>query len=217
MAHCILNENSQYKNLNITIRIKTAMRFSTWLGLVSALSLGMGGAAGFVVPAAQAVELNGQTQFTRAPLLDNATTTENTTLVSSSIYYFTLTVPEDAGEPLGQIVISQKDGDTSARRIRYDTDDTRAFTGTPGDRGEALPVQTTFDRDSQTVTVTFDQPVAPGTVVTIGLEPDRNPRLGGVYLFGVTAYPAGESVSGQFLGYGRLQFYERNSEFPFGF
>lgn len=193
------------------------MRFATWLGVVTALSLGISGAGEWVVPVAQAVELNGQTHFARAPLLDNATTTENTTLVSTSTYYFTLNVPGDAGEPLGQVVINQKDGDSAVRRIRYDTDETRAFTGTPGDRGEAVPVQTSFDRDTQTVTVTFDQPIAPGTVVTIGLEPDRNPRLGGVYLFGVTAYPAGASASGQFLGYGRLQFYERDSEFPLGF
>ena len=194
------------------------MRFSTWLGVATALSLGIGGASGAIAPTAQAVELNGQTYFAHPPLLNNATTTQNSTLESNPTYYFTLSVPEDAGEPLGQVVITQKDGDTSARSIRYNTEETRAFAGTPGDRGEELPVQTTFDRDTQTVTVSFAQPVAPGTLVTIGLEPARNPRLGGVYLFGVTAYPEGESAYGQFLGYGRLQFYERgDSEFPFGF
>lgn len=199
------------------------MRFSTRLGVVTALVLGISevsgisGISGAIAPAVQAVELNGQTYFTHPPLLDNATTTENSILVSSATHYFTLSVPEDAGEPLGQVVISQKDGDTAARLIRYNAGETRAFTGIPGDRGEALPVQTTFDREAQTVTITFDQPVVPGTRVTIGLEANRNPRLGGVYLFGVTAYPAGVSAYGQFLGYGRLQFYERDSGFPFGF
>lgn len=194
------------------------MRFSTGLGVMTALALGISGVSGAIAPAIQAVELNGQIYFIHPPLLDNATTTENSTLVSSATYYFTLSLPEDAGEPLGQVVINQKDGDTSARLIRYNTDETRAFAGTPGDRGEALPMQTTFDRAAQTVTITFDPPVAPGTRVTIGLEPNRNPRLGGVYLFGVTAYPAGASAYGQFLGYGRLQFYERgDSNFPFGF
>lgn len=194
------------------------MRFSTCLGVVTALSLGIGGLSGEVTPSVQAVELNGQTYFAHPPLLSDVATTENSTLASSSIYYFTLSVPEDAGESLGQVVITQKDGGTAARSIRYHADDTRAFIGDRGDRGEPLSVQTSFDRDAQTVTITFEQPVAPGTLVTIGLEPNRNPRLGGVYLFGVTAYPAGESAYGQFLGYGRLQFYERNdSEFPFGF
>lgn len=194
------------------------MRFSTWLGVATALSLGIGGVNGFIAPAAQAVELNGQTYFAHPPLLNNATTTQNSVLFPHPTYYFTLSVPEDAGEPLGQVVITQKDGDSSARLVRYDTEETRAFVGTPGDRGEELPVQTTFDRDTQTVTITFTQPVAPGTPVTIGLEPNRNPRLGGVYLFGVTAYPAGDSAYGQFLGYGRLQFYERSdSDFILGF
>lgn len=29
----------------------------------------------------------------------------------------------------------------------------------------------------------------------------------GVYLFGVTAFPAGEKSHGQFIGFGRLHFY----------
>lgn len=196
------------------------MRFSMWIGAVTALSLGIlsiTSTGEFNDSAAQAVELNGQTYFAHPPSLDSATTTNNSVLVSNSTYYFTLTVPEDAGEPLGQVVIHQQDGDSSARLVRYDTEDTRAFIGTRRDRGEAVPVQTTFDRDTQTVTVTFEQPIEPGTVVTIGLDPDRNPRLGGVYLFGVTAYPDGESAYGQFLGYGRLQFYEHDSDFILGF
>lgn len=194
------------------------MRLSTRLGVVTALVLGISGVSGTIAPSTEAVQLNGQTHFTHAPLLNDATTTENSTLVSTATHYFTLSVPEDAGEPLGQVVIAQKDGDSSSRLIRYSPEDTSAFTGTPGERGEALPIQTSFDRDNQTVTVTFDQPVAPGTLVTIRLEPRRNPRLGGVYLFGVTAYPAGASPYGQFLGYGRLQFYERSDfEFPLGF
>lgn len=204
-----LHQNFQYRLLYNTIGTNY-MRFLTWLGLATVLSIGTSSLMGEMSQSAQAVELNGQTYFTHPPLLNDATTTRNSTLAPNSTYYFTLSIPEDAGEPLGQVVINQKDGDTSARRIRYDAEDTRAFMGTPGDRGEALPVQTTFDRDAQTVTVTFDQPVEPGTLVTIGLNADRNPRLGGVYLFGVTAYPAGTDAYGQFLGYGRLQFYERN-------
>lgn len=194
------------------------MRFLSWLGMATAIAVGSASFDGAISQAVRAVELNGQTYFTRPPLLSNATTTRNATLEFNPTYYFVLNLPEDAGEPLRQVVINQKDGSTSARLIRYNTTATRAFLGTPRDRGEALPVQTMFDRDNQTVTVTFEQPVAPGTSVTIGLRPNRNPRLGGVYLFGVTAYPSGDSASGQFIGYGRLQFYERgDSDFLFGF
>jgi len=194
------------------------MRFLTWIGMAATIAVGCASLNGAIPTFVQAVELNGQTYFTRPPLLGNATTTRNATLEFRPTYYFTLNLPEDAGEPLGQVVITQKDGGTAARRVRYNTEATRAFFGTPGDRGEALPVQTLFDQDSQTVTITFEQPVTPGTAVTIGLRPNRNPRLGGVYLFGVTAYPSGDSAFGQFIGYGRLQFYERgDSDFLFGF
>ena len=71
-----------------------------------------------------------------------------------------------------------------------------------------------IDEDQQSVTLTFDPPVAPGNTVTIALEPERNPRRSGVYLFGVTAYPSGEKTYGQFLGYGRLHFYDRGGD-PF--
>ena len=54
-------------------------------------------------------------------------------------------------------------------------------------------------------TIAFDPPVSPGTTVTVALRAKRNPS-GGVYLFGVTAFPAGERSWGQFLGYGRLHF-----------
>jgi hypothetical protein len=55
--------------------------------------------------------------------------------------------------------------------------------------------------------VTFDPPVPPGKIITIGLRPTRNPLYDGVYLFRVTAFPPGEKATGQFLGFGRLQFY----------
>jgi len=44
--------------------------------------------------------------------------------------------------------------------------------------------------------------------VTIGVKPRRNPDFGGVYLFGVTAFPAGEKSRGLYLGAGRLHFFE---------
>nr|WP_199755917.1 DUF2808 domain-containing protein [Chroococcidiopsis cubana] len=50
--------------------------------------------------------------------------------------------------------------------------------------------------------------MSPGTTVTVALRAKRNPS-GGIYLFGVTAFPTGEKSSGQFLGYGRLHFGSR--------
>ncbi|MDZ4877634.1 MAG: hypothetical protein CLLPBCKN_007069 [Chroococcidiopsis cubana SAG 39.79] len=56
--------------------------------------------------------------------------------------------------------------------------------------------------------IAFDPPVSPGTTVTVALRAESNPD-GGIYLFGVTAFPAREKSSGQFLGYGRLHFGSR--------
>ncbi len=58
------------------------------------------------------------------------------------------------------------------------------------------------------IRIAFDPPIAPGQTVTVSLQADRNPLQGGVYLFGVTAFPMGESNSGLFLGYGRVNIFD---------
>lgn len=187
------------------------MKTIHWVGIVLVSSLSFGGLINFLLEqSAQAVHMSdGTVYFDTPPSLDHAYNTSNQTTASNSVYYFTLTVPENAGEPLQRISITQQNSETAARLVQYNTDDTQAFTGTHRHKGEPLTVgQTTFDRDTQTVAVTLDPPVPPGTTVTIGLHPVRNPRMDGVYLFGVTAYPAGEQAYGQFLGYGRLTFDE---------
>lgn len=157
---------------------------------------------------AQAVQTSdGTVYFNHPPTLDNAFATIRRTTASGGIYYFTLTLPEDAGEPLQRITVQQLEGGTSFRLIRYKVKETQAFTGTHRRPGEALTVgQTTYDRSTQTVSIQLDPPVSPGATVTIGLHPVRNPQMAGIYQFGVTAYPAGEKAYGQFLGYGRLAF-----------
>lgn len=57
------------------------------------------------------------------------------------------------------------------------------------------------------VTLVFDQPVQPGSTVTVALAVQQNPSWGGVYEFGVTVYPVGKHGLGQFLGYRRINFY----------
>jgi len=61
---------------------------------------------------------------------------------------------------------------------------------------------------TKAVTVVLDPPVPPGSTMTIRLLPDRNPYIAGYYLFAVRAFPAGDNSYGQFLGYGRLYFYD---------
>lgn len=174
-----------------------------FLGTTLALTLGIGVVASQV---AQAVKLgDGTVAFVQPPDLIKATTTFNSVNVWGATYYFTVNVPKQAGESLGKLTIVQREG---GENIRYDLEDSRAFEGTRGDRGAKLQLgEVTRDRKTRTVEVNFNPPIPPGRTITIGLRPVRNPMYSGVYLFGVTAFPAGEKSRGQFIGFGRLHFY----------
>ncbi|MBW4632921.1 MAG: DUF2808 domain-containing protein [Iphinoe sp. HA4291-MV1] len=170
----------------------------------------------------QAVQLrDGKVYFVQPPQLVNAVTTYKDTYVWGATYYFTISLPENAGEPLQQITINQREG---VDRVRFDLKDTSAFEGTSSNKGQKLALKDvtsdraersafTGDRKTKTLSLTFDPPVSPGRIVTIALKPVQNPTVAGVYLFGVTAFPAGEQAHGQFLGYGRLQFYNFGPRF----
>ena len=186
------------------------MRVATLLLTTLALSAGIGAGAENLATAVQLAD--GTVYFADPPELISATTTFKEVYVWGAKYYFSINVPENAGEPLQRVAIAQKQG---TEDIRFDLKETKAFMGTAGDKGPRLELgEVTRERKTSTVFVTFNPPVPPGQTVTISLSPDRNPRFSGVYLFGVTAFPAGEKSHGQFLGFGRLQFYD---SFRFGF
>jgi hypothetical protein len=159
------------------------------------------------IPSAKAVELQGgRTAFSGSPQLLEATTTFNSVRAWGAKYYFTIALPKDAGEPLGKITIQQK---KSSDDIDFYADETFAFAGDRSQEGENLSLGTVnWQEDTKTITIVFDPPLAPGQTATIGLKPKRNPDYGGVYLFGVTAFPAGENPQGLYLGAGRLNFYD---------
>jgi hypothetical protein len=161
---------------------------------------------------AQAIQLaDGTVYFAYPPQLISATSTFKEAYSPFATYYFTLNVPANAGEPLQRVTINQKEGTVA---VRFNLKDTKAFVGTAGDTRQRLSlVGATREKKTQTISITFNPPVPPGEIVTISLSPHRNP-LDGVYLFGVTAFPAGAKPHGQFLGFGRLQFYG-TGELPF--
>ncbi len=186
------------------------MRLTTLFGITLSLAIGIGEVT---LPVTQAVQLrDGLVYFVQPPTLVNATTTYKEVNVWGATYYFTINVPENAGESLQKVTIAQKEG---SENIRYNLDDTRAFVGKRDAYGGLrLRKETqlklgsvTNDRKTRTVSVNFDPPVTPGQTITIALRPVSNPSFSGVYLLGVTAYPVGEKSHGQFLGFGRFQFY----------
>ncbi|MFQ4141276.1 DUF2808 domain-containing protein [Chlorogloeopsis sp. ULAP02] len=141
----------------------------------------------------------------QAPRLLSAETTYNQTSVREATYYFTLTVPESASAPLQQVSVTQIRG---LEAIGFDERNSTAFEGTGDRRGQKLGITLAkSDRQQRTATITFDQPVAPGKTITIGLKPLRNPNYEGVYLFQVQTLPTGKQTDNYVIGTARLQFY----------
>lgn len=142
---------------------------------------------------------NGQTAFDNAPRLIEASTSSNSRDNPFATYYFTLEVPEDAGEPLGAIRLEQRGNYSDT--IEFEASESRAFTGERFARGSALSLAPIGGPpEPGEVTIVFDQPVLPGDRVTIALKPESNPFRPGIYLFGVTAFPEGENSRGVYLG-----------------
>lgn len=158
---------------------------------------------------AQAVQVRGTTYFVSPPRLVDASTTQNYVYAWSATYYFTLDVPESAGEPLQRVTIAQNEG---ADRVRFNLRETEAFDGDKRSNTKLGLGEVTQDDKTKAITVNFNPPVPPGKRVTIALSPYQNPAFGGVYLFGVTAFPQGEPAYGQFLGFGRISIYESGND-----
>ena len=156
------------------------------------------------VPMAQAVRLaDGTAQFAGLPQVLKVRTTDNQTWAWSATYFFTIKVPEDATEPLGRVVLEQTEG---VDRIRFNLKRTYAYLN--NDRQQRTPLFLT--EGDRSLELRFAEPVVPGETVTLGVRPYRNPDTSGVYLFGITVFPEGEKVRSQFVGHGRLQFYDRS-------
>ena len=65
-----------------------------------------------------------------------------------------------------------------------------------------------WNQETNSMTITFNPPISPGTTITVGLKPFQNPSVAGTYLFGVTVFPEGAIAQSMYLGVGRLHFYK---------
>ena len=179
--------------------------FSALLGLAVAT-----GAGGTVLlsgqPSAQAVELQGQTWFAKPPWKVELRNYYWYVMQTGGEYYFTVTLPEQAGVGLGGLVIRQIRGvDTS---FNFDTARTRAFLGLPRREGPGVPVEATFDPDARRFEIRFPEPPQPGQTVTVALRPWHNPTQADSYMFGVQALPDGVNPVPASLGFATLPIYE---------
>jgi Protein of unknown function (DUF2808) len=153
----------------------------------------------------QAHGIPGQMFFSRVPRLVRVNASQKAAYAPST-YEFTVSVPSDAGAPLQAIKVVQAENlDT----VHFDVSQSKAFMGERFAAGPELPLASIGGTQPAPgeATIVFNQPVQPGSTVTIALDVKGNPASGGVYEFGVTAFPVGEKGTGQFLGYGRINLY----------
>lgn len=151
---------------------------------------------------------DGTVGFSYPPRLIESYATRNLVSDSNAIYYLSFDFPAAAAEPLDRVEIHLEQGHDITFRYRLDA--IAAFAETPEGRVPLPLGDITEDRGSRTLTIVFDPPALPDQPITLALRPVRNPRFGGVYLFGVKAYPVGEVTQPTCLGYARLSFYERD-------
>ncbi len=144
---------------------------------------------------------NEKTFFERSPRLIRSATSFRSPWIRAN-YYFTIEVPSDAGKPLKAVTIIQQ---TNLEQIVFFPSQTRAFFGDSFDSDDSIPLASVNRETSEKngLKVVFEQPVEPGLTVTISLRV-RNPRYGGIYQFGVTAFPVGAQSQGLYLGIGRI-------------
>lgn len=159
-------------------------------------------------PEAARIPVNqiGQTFFSHPPQLIRAAASQ-TGAYTPSTYKFTLIVPKDAGQPLKAVTIAQAE---NLETVKFDVSNSKAFLGERFAASSEIRLASIGgdqpDKPGE-ATIVFDQPVQPGSTVTVALAVQRNPTWSGIYQFGVTAYPTGENSLGQFLGFGRINFY----------
>jgi hypothetical protein len=175
------------------------MKFDRWTYWLVAIAL----SSTIKLPAQAIKSPDGTVSFEAGLLLRDAHTTFNGVRVRQARYYFDLELPNDVGESLQKIVIQQRSG---GDEVKFEPEETEVYLGNHRDRAERVQAIATIDEDTGKITVRLEQPIPPGSSVTVGLKPESNPDYGGVYLFGVTAYPTGEKARSMYLGAGRLHF-----------
>lgn len=187
------------------IRIVSALRLSPLLPVAAALMLQPLLAPALQAPVA-ALELQARTWFTRPPWRVVFRNFYWYVMQTGGEYYFTLTLPEQAGAGLGGLRIQQTRGvDT---QFPFMAERTRAFLGEPRREGPSIAVQASFDETARLYTLHFPVPPQPGQTITVALRPWHNPSQADTYMFAVQALPAGPNPVPASLGFATMPIYD---------
>jgi hypothetical protein len=153
----------------------------------------------------RALEVDNSSFFRRPPwsveLISYYTTVGDT----HAVYYFTVQLDAAAGASLGGLTIEQTRG--VDRWFPFSIERTQAFLGRPRSEGARVPVNASFDQSQRRFQITFPEPIAPGSTVTVAIKPWANPSQSDTYMFQVTAFPAGPNPSPAPVGFGTLRIY----------
>lgn len=143
-----------------------------------------------------AVSLDLQTiSFDHAPRL-------NRVAIANQKAYFTVTIPENAGEELAKLSFS--DLTQAAARLPFNLEKTQVFQGTRAS-GQNIKLSDAWVDETGVVWVEFAPTLAPGTTFTVVLEVEEN-APSGEHEYGVAAYPKPANSVPAFVGDGTLTF-----------
>ncbi|NJN48646.1 MAG: DUF2808 domain-containing protein [Alkalinema sp. RL_2_19] len=176
-----------------------------WIGS-SIVAVSVGGIILSALPGRSLV-VNGVSYFLAPPRFVAARTSQDGTYIWNATYDFVLALPENAGEDLQRVSITQRGG---IGRPRFRAKDIRVFVSQDSAQlGEAVELsEVTIDDDQSAMTIDFATPIAPGAIVTVRLYPVRNPATAGTYLYEIMAFPVGEQPRAYNVGTGQIRIYD---------
>jgi Protein of unknown function (DUF2808) len=116
--------------------------------------------------------------------------------------YFTVTIPENAGEGLAKLSFS--DRDQEGTRLPFNLEKTEVLLGARAS-GRAINNGVAWVDETGVVWVSFNPVLPPGTTFTVVLEMAENAPPG-LRNYGIAAYPEAENSVPAFVGDGSLTF-----------
>jgi hypothetical protein len=129
--------------------------------------------------------------FDHAPRLSRMTTMNRAA-------YFTITVPQDAGENLAQLSFS----DLEQRSVPFDVEKAQVFVGERAN-GEAIAFEDVWIDETGVIWLSFAPAIVPGTTFTVMLPIQQN-SPSGTHQYSVAAYPESDNSISAFTGDGTL-------------
>jgi hypothetical protein len=173
-----------------------------FLSLFKAAMFGLGTVflSSLIAQSAIYAQINeGQSFFERSPRITRSATSFRNPGVLAN-YSVTINLPKDAKQSLKSVAIAQQ---PNLEKIVFYSDKTTAYLGEKKSDRE-IPIKVETAKAGEAV-ILLEKSLEPGQTITISLKA-RNPYYGGIYQFGVTAFPVGNQTQGIYIGLMRLHF-----------